>query len=266
MPRRAVGGPWRAPLRSVRGICGWSGRLGSRSADPVRELESMAAPFRVEGAPGATRISATSAVACSSGEVVESGGWSVVAAGDPRTENGLSAWLERFSVEGTDAWSEIRGHFAIAVTDPGGGLFLAVDRAGVCPLWYQPTDGGLLFGTDPRCLDRHPVGRTEVDPQSLYHYVYFAVVPSPGSIRKGRRRLMPGEHVRFDGERSRVGRYWSLGFDESGSATEAERRSQLFDALRGSVPADVEESGRVGAFLSGVLDSSTLVGLLAERA
>jgi asparagine synthase (glutamine-hydrolysing) len=143
-------------------------------------------------------------------------------------------------------------------------LLLAVDPFGIATLYIHRTPAGVVFGSKLAALLEHDDVRREVDPQAIYHYVYFHVVPGPHGIFRGVERLEPGECALFrEGEIVRR-RYWKPRYEESG-ASEAELAEEFRRRVRKAVRSSLEGvEGRVGAFLSGGTDSSTVVGALGE--
>ena len=175
------------------------------------------------------------------------------------------------------AWGErcverLSGMFAFAITerDTGRTVF-ARDRLGIKPLYYaEGSDGTLRFAsTLPALLAAGGVD-TEIDPVALHHYMTFhAVVPAPRTILKGVRKLPPATvmMVEADGRwRERV--YWSASFEpresEAGVSFE-EWKSRVLDALLLSIRRRMIADVPVGVLLSGGLDSSLVVGVLAEQ-
>jgi asparagine synthase (glutamine-hydrolysing) len=165
--------------------------------------------------------------------------------------------------------------FAIALWDRRQRqLVLARDRAGEKPLYYGYTRGTLVFGSELKALTAHPQWSAEIDREALTAYLRFGYVPHERSIYRGIRKLLPGTHVTFsldDVENRRMPSavpYWS-----AASAIEIARRQPfagddveavdelervLGDSVRGQMVADVP----LGAFLSGGVDSSTIVALM----
>jgi asparagine synthase (glutamine-hydrolysing) len=158
--------------------------------------------------------------------------------------------------------------FAIAERDSGR-VFLARDRFGIKPLYLAELAGGLRFAsTLPALLAAGDVD-TQIDPIALHHYLTFhAVVPAPHTILQGVRKLAPGSwlSIEADGERT-SGSYFSLEFqaqpEEVGLGFE-DFEAKVLDALRLAVRRRLVADVPVGVLLSGGLDSSLLVALLAE--
>jgi asparagine synthase (glutamine-hydrolysing) len=163
----------------------------------------------------------------------------------------------------------LRGMFAFAVWDSHEReLFIARDRAGKKPLYYSLTARGtLVFGSELKSLLEHPEMRREVDPESLDAYLSLGYVPDPLCILRGVRKLPPGHHLTFRDGRVNVQSYWDFEYAEAQENRSEddyleELRALLDESVRMRLVADVP----LGAFLSGGVDSSTIVGLMSRHA
>lgn len=179
-----------------------------------------------------------------------------------------------YQQEGLDFPRRLRGMFAVAIWDaPRGRLLLARDRLGVKPLFYAETADGLVFGSEIKALLAAGVA-PRLDRQALHDYLSLDYVPGPRTMFAGIRRLPPGHTLLWDGAvsvRSRalqLRRYWRLPAQDApgieipreGPELRAMLRTSLEDAVRATMVSDVP----VGAFLSGGLDSSVVVALMAR--
>lgn len=162
------------------------------------------------------------------------------------------------------------GMFAFAIWDERRReLFMARDRAGVKPLYYRLTPGGLLFASEVRAILRHPSVSPELDEESFFHYLTFAFAPAPRTMYEGISKLAPAERmtVREDGSVDRE-LYWTPFSPHAAAAassmadTDVERHvlSLLRDSVRKRMMSDVP----FGVFLSGGVDSSANVALMSE--
>jgi asparagine synthase (glutamine-hydrolysing) len=143
-------------------------------------------------------------------------------------------------------------------------LLLARDRIGIKPLHYAEVNGRLYFGSEIKSLLSVPEVPRDLDLEALDHYLSFLYTPRDGSIFRAVRKLPPGHVLTWCDGRARVERYWHVPADESYRGTEQEAvhdlRAVLADAVRSHLVSDVP----LGAFLSGGIDSSVVVGLMAE--
>jgi len=161
---------------------------------------------------------------------------------------------------------DLRGSFVLAIIDADARrVMLALDRIGQRHLYYALTQAGLVFATRADDLVRHPDVNRNLSLQTLFDYVYFHHCPSPGSIYAGVNKLEGGECLVWrDGSVSRR-YYWLPEFGEGADATVEREGAKLFDALAEAVRRETHSASKVGAFLSGGLDSSTVSGLLARE-
>ena len=177
------------------------------------------------------------------------------------TEILLAAYLE-FGVE---CLSRLRGMFAFAIWDARDrSLFIARDRVGKKPLHYRLDADGIAFASEAKAFFAEPSFSATPDLEALSHYLTYQYVPSPFSAFQGVRKLPPGSYLIVrDGEVS-VHRYWRLRYTPKRRMTEDEAASELVDRLREAVRIRLVSDVPLGAFLSGGVDSSTVVALMAQ--
>lgn len=167
------------------------------------------------------------------------------------------------------------GMFAFAVWDTHSRtLSLGRDRFGEKPLYYGWAEGTFLFASELKALKVHPAFRAEIDRNALTAFMRYSYIPAPKSIYRGILKLMPGSVLTVDmnGSKPTTARYWSVleaarrgvRTPFTGSERDAVERleSHLSDAVAMQQIADVP----LGAFLSGGIDSSTVVALMQARA
>lgn len=172
----------------------------------------------------------------------------------------ISAWEEAFRTFGVDAPAQVQGDFAVALNAPGKRCFLAVDRFAVRTLCYRIVGDELRFAER---ADDLAGPEAELDPQALYDYLYFHVIPAPRTIFKGVHRLPAGHYALFENGRLTVAPWWKPHFDETRRVPVADLKAEFRQILRDSV-ADQLDGATTGCFLSGGTDSSTVAGLLRE--
>jgi asparagine synthase (glutamine-hydrolysing) len=168
---------------------------------------------------------------------------------------------------GSAAIGRLRGMFGLAIWDARHrSLLLARDRIGIKPLHYAEVEGRLYFGSEIKSILCAPGVARELDLDALDHYLSFLYTPRDRSIFKGVHKLPPGHLLVWHDGRHHLERYWEVRADEPfrGSQQDAAAalRSVLADAVRSHLVSDVP----LGAFLSGGVDSSVVVGLMAETA
>ncbi|MDP2326246.1 MAG: asparagine synthase-related protein, partial [Gammaproteobacteria bacterium] len=188
------------------------------------------------------------------------------ATGESPAEIVLRAYRER----GDAVFTALAGPFAIVIIDGHQHrALLAVDRVGIRPLaWARTSDGGLIFGssalTVAEALAKSRSADIRIDPQALYDYMHLHMVPSPATVYPGVRKVAPGSSVTANTGACRETRYWQPDFRSRIDGDTRALGEELHVHLRTAVQRSLEGSTAPGAFLSGGLDSSTVVGVLAQ--
>ncbi|MDD5330487.1 MAG: asparagine synthase-related protein [Sulfuricella sp.] len=252
----------------MSGLCGWWGKHRDEAGNR-RLIEAMAAPMRRHeewiaalsnghgGLAGAGRC-----------DVYRDGRVMATVFGSARCTApipGGAGQLARFVADGyletgPDILLSLAGSFAVALVYADE-VFLAIDRMGISSLTYLQRGNSLIFGSSADALNIHPLAAPEIDPQGIFNYLYFHMVPGPGTIYRGQQRLLPGSWLRFRNGRISTGRYWEMAFSERESHSFAALKEEFVALLQKAVGASAQER-QVGAFLSGGTDSSTVSGML----
>ena len=170
----------------------------------------------------------------------------------------MSAWTELVKSRGRDAAAKVQGDFAVGLRLADDSVFLAVDRFAVRTLCYRIDGNQLRFALRADELADHAA----LDPQALFDYLYFHVIPSPRTVFCGVFRLPPGHYAFFRDGKLDVAPYWTPRFEESRAAPFKQLKDEFRQILRDSVRSQIV--GRTGCFLSGGTDSSTVTGLIGE--
>ncbi|MES2366236.1 MAG: asparagine synthase-related protein [Pseudomonadota bacterium] len=172
----------------------------------------------------------------------------------------LTAWRQA----GREGLAQIHGSFALAICEPASNtLLLAVDRAGAQALCYASTGNGVAFASRADALTVHPEVNGALDQQAIFDFLYFHLVPAPTSIFRGVKKLLPAQFVEWRNGQLNTGFYWHLHYDDHNPASQDELAARFRPILRDSV-ARAAQGERLGAFLSGGLDSSTVTGTLSQ--
>jgi asparagine synthase (glutamine-hydrolysing) len=183
---------------------------------------------------------------------------------DGDTEVILRAYLEW----GEACVERLHGMFAFAIWNRDT-LFLARDRLGIKPLYFSATPQAFRFASTPQALLAAGGVDTDIDPVALHHlFTLHAVVPAPRTIYRGVRKLAPGTTLTVDARGAIGGHtYWSLKAQRPAAPkSAAEWTEAIHESLRQAVKKRIEIADvKVGVLLSGGLDSSLLVALLAEQ-
>lgn len=169
---------------------------------------------------------------------------------------------------GVECLNRFNGMFAFAIYDQRTKqLFLARDRLGVKPLFYaRVSDGSLIFGSELKALLANPLLRREPNINAVDDYLAFGYVPDQTSMLKGVKKLPAGHYLLLEQgktEQSPI-QYWDIDFSQRHSASTADLEEELVSILKTSVGSRMVADVPLGAFLSGGVDSSAVVALMAE--
>lgn len=185
------------------------------------------------------------------------------AAAEHRGDGGsMAAEIHRHLVShGPSAVARLRGHFSLVHVDVQKRIVqLAVDRFAVHPLCYGAAEERFAFSdrADGICL---PHG-VRIDPQAIFDYLYFHVIPAPRTVFAGVRRMDAAECLVATPDGVRLSRHWSPRFDECIRASLPQLKDEFRDIVQRAVARDALGPVTVGSFLSGGTDSSTVAGML----
>ncbi len=182
------------------------------------------------------------------------------------TDSDTEAIVHAYDQYGTDCPKYLRGMFALAIWDTRSrSLFLARDRVGKKPLLYAQVDGQLIFGSEFSALLEHPAISREVDYEAIHHYLSFICVPAPLTAYRAIRKLEPGHWLLWQNGEIKTERYWQLDFTNKIKITEEEAGERVVALLRDAVRVRLMSEVPLGAFLSGGIDSSAVVALMAQE-
>ncbi len=183
------------------------------------------------------------------------------------TKSDTEVVLALYDQYGADCLQRLRGMFAIAIWDETeNSLFLARDRVGKKPLLYShQANGDLIFGSEFQALLQHPSVSREVDREAIDSYLSYLCVPAPQTAFKQIRKLEPGHWLRWKGGEIETRRYWQPDFSKKIKITENEAIEETTRILRESTRLRMISEVPLGAFLSGGVDSSCVVALMAQE-
>ncbi len=185
-----------------------------------------------------------------------------------RTRSDTEVVVNLYEMCGLDFVQHLRGMFAFAIYDrPRQRLVLARDRLGKKPLYYslRPRSGNLVFGSEIKALLQYPGLEREIDLEALDWFLTLEYIPAPFSIFKNIRKLPAGHMLVYEKGNLAISRYWDV---------QPQYRHRPFPELREEFLSLFEEAVRLrmiadvplGAFLSGGLDSSSIVAMMARHA
>lgn len=184
-----------------------------------------------------------------------------------RTKSDTETIVHAWSAWGPDCVQRLRGMFAFALWDSRQQVFfMARDRLGVKPMFYALLDDGmLLFGSELKSVLAHGGLRRDLDPLAVEEYFALGYVAEPRTVFKQARKLSPG-HALLIRRGQPVGvekPYWDVRFTLDNRISEAEACEELVQRLRESVRLRLIAEVPLGAFLSGGVDSSAVVAMMA---
>jgi asparagine synthase (glutamine-hydrolysing) len=183
------------------------------------------------------------------------------------TNSDTEAIVHLYDRYGVDCVQHLRGMFAFAIWDNvEQSLFITRDRVGKKPLLYShQANGDLIFGSEFKALLEHPSISKEVDDEAIHHYLSYLCVPAPLTAFKQIRKLEPGHWMIWKDGEVKTKRYWLPDFSSKISITEEEAEEETLRLLREATKMRMISEVPLGAFLSGGVDSSTVVALMAEQ-
>ena len=177
-----------------------------------------------------------------------------------RDQGDLAAWKLAITADPRHCTVGVKGDFAVGVRQAGGRTFLAVDRFGIQSLCYRIDANGLHFA---QRADALAGPNAEIDPQAIYDYLYFHMIPSPRTIFKDVFRLPAGHCALFENGQLTVAPYWVPRFEEDRRPSFDDRRAEFRQLLDQAVQRCLDGS-KPACFLSGGTDSSTVAGLIGK--
>jgi asparagine synthase (glutamine-hydrolysing) len=182
--------------------------------------------------------------------------------------------IHLYEERGLDFLQELEGDFAIAIWDADRQrLALCRDRVGVKPLYFYHQNGRIIFGSEIKAILQHPAVEADIDEESLYHYLTFLTTPAPQTLFKGIQKL-PAGHMLVIGRDggAKITQYWdalpppsSARSSAQSGIDEDEARAEVMRLLRESITKRMMADVPFGVFLSGGVDSSANVALMAEQ-
>jgi asparagine synthase (glutamine-hydrolysing) len=191
-----------------------------------------------------------------------------------RSTSDTEVVLRMYEHYGDDFLLRIRGMFALAIYDKRRGrgrerLILARDHLGIKPLLYARAGSCFVFASEMKALLASGLIRPEIDPVALRLLLTFGSVYQPRTMIKGVSMLLPAHRLLIEGGRERIERYWRFGIDRRPDLRCADYQDQVAEMSRvieESVALQMVSDVPLGAFLSGGVDSSLLVAMMARRA
>src|SRR5882672_4221069 len=192
-----------------------------------------------------------------------------------RTQTDTEVLLAAWAQWGEDCLSRLNGMFAFALWDNNErALFLARDRVGIKPLYYaasqkpdrQGRPGSLVFASEVKSILASGLIKAELDNESLHQFLTFLWVPDPNTLFRGIKTVPPGHTVTVRGDELTVRQWWDISFDaiEEGRS-EAWWQEQVLETLDRVVKLEMVADVPLGSFLSGGIDSSSIVAMMKHH-
>ncbi|MBN2092799.1 asparagine synthase (glutamine-hydrolyzing) [candidate division KSB1 bacterium] len=182
-----------------------------------------------------------------------------------RTKSDTEAIVHLYEDYGEECVHKLRGMFGFALYDTRKKkLMVARDRLGIKPIYYAFDGQKILFGSELKSLLQDDSLSRELDYFALNCYFSFMNTIAPDSIFKSVRKLMPGQYLIFENNQLRIKTYWNFKLNENEKLTEADCVERLIELMREAVKVRLIADVPLGAFLSGGIDSSTVVALMSQ--
>ena len=181
------------------------------------------------------------------------------------TRSDTEVIVHLYEEKGEDCFKELRGMFAIAIWDSRTKtMLLARDRVGKKPLFYSYNGTRVVFGSEMKAILAAPDVQRDVDLEALSDYFSLLYVPAPKSIFKSVRKVLPGHYVVISDRGLRDEEYWDIDFSQTLIKSEHEWCEELMETYHEAVRLRLISEVPLGAFLSGGIDSSSVVALMSR--
>ena len=182
-----------------------------------------------------------------------------------KTRSDTETILHLFEEEGPQCLRHLRGMFAIAIwNERERSLFIARDRLGIKPLHYYFDGRRFIFGSEIKSILRHPAVTSAIDWTAVDAFFTYGFIPAPYTIYRSIRKLKPGHYAIVDERGPTYEQYWDVSFEPKLTGTPAALAEECLHRLREAVEMRMLSEVPLGAFLSGGVDSSLVVALMAQ--
>jgi len=179
----------------------------------------------------------------------------------------LEAFLHQYSNKGVKVLKQLTGQFCLVIIDKKNcSCLIANDIMATYPVYYSYTENNnFVFANKLSFLKTNSTTNLSLNPQAIYNYIYFHMIPGPETIYKNIFKLEPGQFIFFKDNQYATSYYLPPSFSETTEKNEDELASEIYTTLDKSVKYFIHNSITNGCFLSGGLDSSAVAGLLAKN-
>jgi asparagine synthase (glutamine-hydrolysing) len=182
-----------------------------------------------------------------------------------KTSTDVEVILHLYEEHGTACVKMLRGMFAFAIWDTRRqSLFLGRDHLGQKPLFYSQVGNELIFASEIKAIIASGRIQTQLDLEGLWHYMSLRLVPGPGTLFSGIRKLPAASVMSFSEGNLEIERYWRPDFRQTSRASEDDIVAELDSLLKETVAMHLLSDVPVGAFISGGIDSSLIAAMAAS--
>lgn len=183
-----------------------------------------------------------------------------------RSNTDTEVILHLYEEYGIDCINRLRGMFAFALWDSAKGrLLLARDRVGKKPLYYSIVNETLYFASEIQALYKIPYLKRDLNYHSIDLFLTYSYIPSPHTIYNDIKKLPPAHYLCFDQSSLEIRNYWRLDFHRKMSISYEDAKEELIRILTEAVKIRLISDVPLGVFLSGGLDSSTVVAIMSQQ-
>lgn len=180
------------------------------------------------------------------------------------TQSDTEVIIHAYEEYGQGCVDLFNGMFAFAVWDANQHrLFLARDRLGIKPMYYWTGNGQIVFGSEIKAIIAHPIVPRDIDPLALDYFLTLEYIPGPRTIFKDIHKLQPGHYLIFQNGSLKVERYWDIA-PQAFPQDEQTCHEALVELIKDSVQMRLVSDVPLGAFLSGGIDSSTVLAFMSQ--
>jgi len=181
-----------------------------------------------------------------------------------KTKTDVEVILHLFEEYGAECVKHLRGMFAFVIWDKAHkSLFMARDHMGQKPLYFFTGTDFLVFASEVKGVLKSGLMEPEIDVEGVWHYVSMRFLPDQFSFFKGIKKLSAGTSLRWKAGKTEMRRYWDIDFLPKQTLTLKQAEQGLHEVLYDAVQSHLLSDVRVGAFLSGGIDSSTVAAMMA---
>ena len=174
--------------------------------------------------------------------------------------------VELFEQKGFRCLDDLNGMFALAIWDTRTKeVFLARDRLGKKPVYYYESGGDFAFASEIKALLKLPFFTRQVRPDAIKDFFAYQYIPDPKTIYSNVHKLPPGYWLKTDGQKTELHQYWDVSFSAPAYRSIQDIEDGLYELIEDAVRLRMISDVPLGAFLSGGVDSSAIVGLMAGQ-